>query len=89
MERLFSLKREKGTGELHLFESTITNPEFTSVDSVCCKMKDYHQEDNDIFTLETEDSARNLCCIEGKAVCGTCVSTLYTNDKPKIGFVGE
>jgi hypothetical protein len=78
---VYSLKKKGNTGESHLFdatESTTTLGNCTpAMNSVCRKMKKTESTDN-IFTCLKEAAARTACAAQGRAVCGICVSHLYT-----------
>ena len=81
----YTLKEHNTTGELHLFKGqiTMTDPELkcTSAQwSECGKMNKNDSAKNK-FACQKEDEARLKCAKIGRAVCGTCVSTLYTTYK--------
>lgn len=74
----YTLKKKKNTGELHLFEGAMSDKSCTSNDlSICEKMKKSDSEAN-IFQCFDESDARKECAKIGRAVCGICVSHLYT-----------
>lgn len=81
---VYTLKEYK-TGEYHLFEGVKTD-EFNCTSarlSVCQEMDKKDKVGDNIFTCEDEFEARRLCAIEGRKVCGTCVSHLYADKKKK------
>lgn len=79
---VYCLKKKKDTKELHLFEAVPSseNKCVPAKVSVCEKMKKEDSVEN-IFTCISEDDARIKCAIEGRSVCGSCVSHLYETYK--------
>jgi len=73
----YTLKKKKGTDELHLFNGSFTDNNCTSgSESICKKMKKSESSGN-IFNCQDEDKARIRCAKKGRGVCGICVSHLY------------
>jgi hypothetical protein len=77
---VYTLKKDEGTGELHLFEAEVSAKDPSKCTpkpkSICEKMnKD--QSIKNIFACKDEQVARELCAKLGRKVCGTCVSNLY------------
>ncbi len=75
----YTLKQKEETDELHLFKGEMTPPNgCNSISfSICEKMKKSESEGN-VFTCYDEERARLSCAEIGRAVCGTCVSHLYS-----------
>ncbi len=77
-QTVFTLKKKKTTGELHLFRANQNpdrscNPEKKSI----CKKMDVSDKEKNIFTCASEKDARIKCANIGRSVCGICVSSLY------------
>lgn len=78
---LYTLKEDKDSGELHLFEGTPTADNTVCVPkkkSICKKMIETNKRKN-IFVCKSETTARNECARIGRKVCGSCVSHLYSS----------
>lgn len=79
--KAYTLKEDKDSGELHLFEGDM-NPEGSKYKcksgskSICKKMVTGDNKGNR-FTCATEQEARVEIAKIGRKVCGTCVSHLY------------
>ena len=83
MEIVYTLKEYK-TGEYHLFEGVKTAElKCTSPQLSVCREMDKNDSLKNIFACEDEFEARRLCAVEGRKVCGTCVSHLYADKKKK------
>jgi hypothetical protein len=80
MTTVYTLKKDKDTDELHLFEGKMTEPKKCSSNqvSICRKMKKSQNAANQ-FACEDEKVARTKCANIGRAVCGICVSHLYAD----------
>ncbi|RRB88985.1 hypothetical protein EIA20_23025 [Escherichia coli] len=77
----YTLKEHKDSGELHLFEGSMTKDSSprkcnSSLKSICKKMDNTESKGN-LFTCATEQEAREKIAGIGRKVCGTCVSHLY------------
>jgi hypothetical protein len=81
---VYTLKEDKDTGELHLFEGKMTkeNRCNSSKNSICQKMQK-SETDSTKFACKDEDKARIACAKIGRKVCGVCVSRLYTTYEQK------
>ena len=78
---LYTLKEDKDSGELHLFETTTDANNNTCTPkrkSICKKMIEKNKKKN-IFECRSEAKARIECASIGRRVCGNCVSHLYTS----------
>jgi len=74
----YSLLRHKETEELHLFKGTFnTDGSCTAKKLSICEGMD-RTDAKLVFKCKDEHEARTLCAIEGRGVCGVCVSHLYT-----------
>ena len=79
--KAYTLKENKDSGELHLFEGDMypKDSEYkcnSKAKSIGKKMdKSYRKENR--FTCATEQEAREKIAKIGRKVCGTCVSHLY------------
>ena len=74
----FTLKEKNNTGEYHIFRGVMTEDGCTSSSlSICEKMKKTESTGNK-FTCKNENEARKRAAEIGRAVCGICVSHLYT-----------
>ncbi|WP_183058830.1 hypothetical protein [Salmonella enterica] len=79
--KAYTLKEDKDSGELHLFEGDM-NPEGSEYKcksgskSICKKMSKSDNKGNR-FSCATEQEARTEIAKIGRKVCGTCVSHLY------------
>ncbi|HWW05614.1 hypothetical protein [Collimonas sp.] len=80
MAAAYTLKKDKDTAELHLFEGKMTTPQKCTSDekSICKKMTKSQTAGNE-FACEDEKNARIKCASIGRAVCGICVSHLYAD----------
>lgn len=75
---VYTLKQKKDTGELHLFEATLSsNKRCTPKEKSICKKMQRSESVANVFACKTEDEARRVCATRGREVCGTCVSSLY------------
>lgn len=78
----YTLKQNNDTEELHLFKGHITSPapkvKCTSAQWSECGRMNKDDSSGNKFACEEEEAARKKCANLGRAVCGTCVSTLYT-----------
>jgi len=78
--KAYTLKRKKGSAELHLFEGEFKGTSCSSNHySVCGRMAKTEGEATSLFMCETEETARKQCWLLGRAVCGTCIGVLYGN----------
>lgn len=78
-EKAYTLKKKKQTNELHLFEGDFSiHPCNSESQSICKKMKKTDSIGN-VFSCQKEQAAREKCAEEGRKVCGTCVSHLYSS----------
>jgi hypothetical protein len=78
---VYTLKKKAKTGELHLFEGTLQDsppPKCLSAAKSVCREMTYEESSGNAFSCEDEATARAKCAAAGRAVCGTCVSHLYT-----------
>jgi len=77
-EVVFSLKKKKGTEELHIFTAILYPDGSCEPDnySICKKMQLMENIDN-IFVCLSEENAIKKCEQIGNQVCETCVSYLY------------
>lgn len=78
-KQVYTLKKRKDTGELHLFEAYQESGSDSCIpdqESICKKMKKDESEKN-LFACQNEDKARNLAANQGRKVCGVCISHLY------------
>lgn len=76
---VFTARKKNDTDEIHLFEGTM-QPDgkcHTGARSVCERMARGEGVDMP-FQCKDDTVARMECAKLGRAVCGTCVSTLYT-----------
>jgi hypothetical protein len=80
MSTVYTLKKDKDTDELHLFEGKMTESDkcTSSELSICRKMKKTQNAANQ-FACKDENVARIKCANIGRAVCGICVSHLYAD----------
>ena len=78
-EVVYTLKKKKGTEELHIFKGRMTQPDRCNANelSICKEMKKEESIGDNIFACESEHQARISCAGLGRSVCGTCVSDLY------------
>ncbi|EEY5915255.1 hypothetical protein QTU87_000945 [Escherichia coli] len=79
--KAYTLKENKDSGELHLFEGDMypKDSEYkcnSKAKSICKKMDKSDSKENR-FTCTTEQEAREKIAKIGRKVCGTCVSHLY------------
>ena len=80
--KTYTLKEDKFTGELHLFEGETTSDSkgkcATETLSICGKMQDSDNAEN-VFACANDKLARHECAEIGERVCGICVSRLYAS----------
>ncbi|MBN3238276.1 MULTISPECIES: hypothetical protein [Pectobacterium] len=81
--KAYTLKEDKDSGELHLFEGDMypKGSEYkcnSGSKSICKKMNTTNNKGNR-FSCATEQEAREEIAKIGRKVCGTCVSHLYTS----------
>lgn len=80
MKTAYTLKKRKGTKEMHLFEGDFNEEPCTSkAESICHKMKKSESIGN-VFQCLDEQEAREECAEIGRPVCGDCVSRLYATN---------
>ena len=79
--KTYTLKHDKTTGELHLFESYHScspKGKCTSKEkSICGKMEDSEYAEN-MFSCANINQARKECAEIGERVCADCIRHLYT-----------
>jgi hypothetical protein len=78
----YTLKRRKGTNEMHLFKGRMTEEGCTSGQISVCGLMNRDDSAENVFACEEEQSARKKCAGEGRSVCSRCVSTMYTSYTP-------
>lgn len=78
---VYTLKKKKNTGELHLFKGVMQpdNRCTTYKQSICKQMEKSEIEGKNAFACATEVVARMKAAKIGRNVCGICVSHLYGN----------
>ncbi|WP_325435130.1 hypothetical protein [Pseudomonas nitroreducens] len=91
VEKVYTLLEKGDSEEFHLFEGEWTNkPEkrcSVALTSICKKMNKSDRKKvggvnvKPYFACLEEDAARQSSARKGRAVCGICVSTLYTTPK--------
>ena len=78
-EIAYSLIKYQDTNEIHVFKGKFTTDNCTANDESICKKLNRKKEE--ILIVEkclNEDEVRLKAAHEGRSVCGTCVSDLYT-----------
>lgn len=79
--KAYTLKEDKDSGELHLFEGDMlpNDPEYkcNSVSKSICNKMNKSKNKGNRFSCATEQEAREKIAKIGRKVCGTCVSHLY------------
>lgn len=79
--KAYTLKKRKDTEEYHLFEGIFLDNDKCNTHQIkisVCEEMNINQSEKNIFTCKKEQEARENCAKEGRKVCGTCVSHLYT-----------
>jgi hypothetical protein len=80
--KTYTLKKNKATGELHLFEAGTSNTPkgkcIVTSHSICKKMENTEYTEN-IFSCASAKLARQECAELGELVCGHGVSYLYAS----------
>ena len=78
--KTYTLKEDKSTGELHLFESNSCSPKGkcnSEEKSICKKMEDSEHAEN-LFSCANVKQARKECAEIGERVCAGCIGHLYS-----------
>lgn len=78
----YTLKKHEDSGELHLFKGKFNEDGgcTSGPKSICQRMDKGDAEEKNVFSCQNEDDARMSCAKKGRAVCGTCVSSLYATE---------
>jgi hypothetical protein len=75
----YCLKKKEETNELHLFIASGTAEScYPESKSICKKMLKSESIEK-TFNCKSEEEARTICARLGRQVCGTCVSSLYSD----------
>lgn len=74
----YTLKKKKETNEYHLFKGVMSLNGCSSEQKSLCEMMNKSESAGNKFGCKNEDDARTECAKIGRAVCGVCVSQLYT-----------
>jgi hypothetical protein len=77
---VYTLKNNKFTEELHLFEATMNkdNKKCTPKNESLCGAMNKKDSVGNSFACYSEDKARKECAEIGRAVCANCVKQFYT-----------
>jgi hypothetical protein len=77
--KVYALKKDKNTDELHLFEGIMTEANKCNIGAMSvCKGMNKSESESNIFACQSESVVRIECAKIGRGVCGVCVSHLYT-----------
>ncbi|EGP54401.1 hypothetical protein Agau_P100154 (plasmid) [Agrobacterium tumefaciens F2] len=85
-DELFSLNKRTDTGEYHIFLNKRNDDKkcaYAGTKSICMRMTRDQTDGTPVFSCQGEVKARAECARIGRAVCGTCVSHLYTDYEKK------